>query len=224
MSLLVRKVVSAAAMIGLAAILGTVVYTIVAPQSGTEKPTAFNNPDKRIVATSEKTIAKDGAAMVKFHGRLELKTSALVDAFISRAIEDNSLLENSVPKRQPGKSVWAKLDSAQLFVEADRLGGQVAVGAVSTKQIVEIVNQNSTKNRIELAKDFSVFNNITGSLPGKEILAAIKDKQPDSMTIPRPPKPTLTSNDKTIKISAKQTNIDNQVNLTIVVLVANNGS
>ena len=63
--LLVRKILAAAAMIVLVAVLGAVIYTIVAPES---VPPAAG-----------------------FRGRLELKTTDLVavDAVIKRAIEDN---------------------------------------------------------------------------------------------------------------------------------------
>jgi len=110
--LLVRKVLTAAAMIGLVAVLAGVVYTIVAPES---VPVAAG-----------------------FTGRLELKTTNLlaVDAAIENAIEHNGISKLTGSGRQGGKNVyvlsssreamslllsdlknvWGSFDSATLFV------------------------------------------------------------------------------------------------------------
>lgn len=126
--LLVRKVLAAAAMIGLVAILSAVVYTIVAPES---VPPAAG-----------------------FRGRLELKTSnlAAVDSFIKKAIEDNGLKYSSPGSRRDKsvyalscsreglnllladlENIWERFDSATLFVETKVFDG------VDTEQIAEIV-------------------------------------------------------------------------------------
>ena len=132
--LLVRKVLAAAAMIGLVAILSAVVYTIVAPES---VPPAAG-----------------------FRGRLELKTTDLVavDAVIKMAIEDNGLKYSTLGS-QRDKSVyalscsreglsslladlndiWERFDSATLFVEAKPPGRRVVVDGVSAKQIVNLI-------------------------------------------------------------------------------------
>ena len=132
--LLVRKVLAAAAMIGLVAILSAVVYTIVAPES---VPPAAG-----------------------FRGRLELKTSnlAAVDSFIKKAIEDNGLKYSS-PGRQGDKSVyalscsreglnllladleniWEKFNSTTLFVETKTPGKEVVVDGVSAEQIANLI-------------------------------------------------------------------------------------
>ncbi len=116
--LLVRKVLAAAAMIGLVAVLGTVIYTIVGPERVPDKSIVSDGhpqpvakveaqPKPSIVTTAEKSIAE--ATTAEFNGRLELKTSALAatNALINRAIEDNGLLEKVTVKRQGGKSVYA---------------------------------------------------------------------------------------------------------------------
>jgi len=132
--LLVRKVLAAAAMIGLVAILSAVVYTIVAPES---VPPAAG-----------------------FRGRLELKTSnlAAVDSFIKKAIEDNGLKYSS-PGKQGDKSVyalscsreglnllladleniWERFDSTTLFVETKTPGKEVVVDGVSAEQIANLI-------------------------------------------------------------------------------------
>jgi anti-sigma factor RsiW len=125
--LLVRKVVAAAAMIGLIAVLGGVIYTIVVPKAVTDKPVAiegWERPVRKVEAekltpaietSAERAIAQAGLVAIGFNGRLELKTSALsaVDAFINRAIEDNGLLGKVSPKTEGDKSVYALSCSRQ---------------------------------------------------------------------------------------------------------------
>ncbi len=119
--LLVRKVAAAAAMIGLVGVLAAVIYTIVAPESGTKRPVAVEDweqparkfemikPSPTIVAVTEKPITRFSLAGAQFYGSLELKTSDLVivEASINRAIEDNQLLEKVTPKSQRNKRVYA---------------------------------------------------------------------------------------------------------------------
>lgn len=119
--LLVRKVAAVAAMVGLAAVLAAVIYTIVAPESGTERPVALEGwehpvgelktikPKHGIAAVVEKPILKPGLAEMEFAGRLELETRelAIVEASINRAIEDNGLLEKISPKSEGNKRVYA---------------------------------------------------------------------------------------------------------------------
>jgi hypothetical protein len=130
--LLARRVLAAAAMIGLVAVLTTVIYTIVTP---------------------EKTAPLPG-----FRARLELKTSDMVavDAVINKAIEDKGILR--LGGRDKGvyalscsreamnlllgdlNSVWPSFDSATLFVETKTPGGQVVVENVNAEQIGNLMN------------------------------------------------------------------------------------
>jgi len=110
--------------------------------------------------------------------------------------------------------VWNKLDSATLFVETGLVGEQVVVDAVAAEQVFEIVNQDSLEQRIEVAKDFGVLNKMAGLLPGKEILAAIDDRGPELITIP---KPVLTSSEKALRKAVSQEEDKGEVHMTIVV-------
>ena len=244
--LLVRKVLTTAAMIGLVAVLGAVIYTIVAPESVTERPVIVEGrlePAARIrpetieptiVVAADKSIAEVKPAERGFSARLELKTNALaaVDAFINRAIEDSYIS----PERNPEagiyalscsrrglnllladlSNIWAGFDSATLFVETDRIGEQVVVDAVTVEQINEIVNQDSFKTSVKVAKDFAVLNRMAELLPGKELLAALDATGPDFITIPIP-KPRLTSAEKTIRQPRRRED-EQKVSLTIVVV------
>lgn len=232
--LLARKVLAAAAMIGLVAVLGVVIYTIVAPEPVPEVPIAIE--DQQPLEIIEAVESRESLIAIEFNGRLELKTSALiaVDAFVNRAIQDNGLSNSLSPVRRPDKSVysincsreelnllladleyiWAELDSATLFVETDVFNRQVEVEAVSTKQIAEIVGQDSEQMCIKVAKDFAVLNSMTELLPGKEVLSAMRDGSRSLITIPRP---VLTGSQKTIKKPSARSKDNQTVHLTIVV-------
>lgn len=118
--LLARKVLAAAAMIALIAVLASVIYTIVAPQKADDGPVAVDKPpaievpsekpEPMTVATAEKPISEIGGLKdtFAFNGKLELKTSNLiaVDAFINSAIEDNGLPEKVGLKSTGQRSVY----------------------------------------------------------------------------------------------------------------------
>ena len=119
--LLVRKVLTAAAVIVLATIFGGVIYTILAPQPVKDEPIAVEDmrriasevkverPEPSIVATAEKSISEAVPTAAEFNGRLELTTSALiaVDAAIKRAIEENYLLEKVSSETRDNERVYA---------------------------------------------------------------------------------------------------------------------
>ncbi|OHB59487.1 MAG: hypothetical protein A2167_01290 [Planctomycetes bacterium RBG_13_46_10] len=219
--LLLRKVLTAAAMIALVAVMGGVIYTILAPGTIPEQPTV--------------TVAASGTG---FSGRLELNTAALtaVNAFINGAIEGNGL-SDCVTKtgrdnqrfyslncsRQELKSlltdlqsIWQRFDSATLYVDTEQFNQPVAVNAVTAEQTVEIISQDSAKKSVEIAKDFTVLNNMTKLMPGKEVAAAIDDKGVNLLQIP---KPVLTGGDRktTEKTSISPPRHKPEVSLTIVV-------
>jgi len=238
--LLGRKVFAAAAMLGLVGILTAVVYTIVAP-TVTQEPVAVESRD--LPPTVEVVEPTPTLIAAPFSGRLELQTNYLpaVVAFINRAIEENIpsdewIASDQSDVREPHAlicssesfnlllaelgNIWDKLDSATLFVDTEVFGQRVVVDAVTAEQIAGIVNQDDSKRRIEVAKDFAVLNNIAEYLPGREILTAIDDTTVGLIT---PPKPVLTSNQKTIKKAVTMTEADKNVRLTITVTASENG-
>ena len=233
--LLGRKLFAAAAMLGLVGILTAVVYTIVAP-TVTQGPVAVEPrelPPKVEVVEPAPIIV----VAAPFSGRLELRTSYLpaVVAVINRAIEENIPSDEWIASdrsdvRKPHAlicssesfnlllaelgNIWDKLDSATLVIDTEVFGEQVVVGAVTAEQIAGIVNQDNSKRRIEVAKDFAVLNNIAEYLPGTRVLTAIDDTTVDLIT---PPKPRLTGGQETIKKSATGAEADKNVRLTITV-------
>ena len=223
---LARKVLAAAAMIAIAAVLSVVIYRSAPVRNAPEAPdVGTNKPAARIAAASG------------FSGRLELKTSALaaVDAFIKSAIDDNGLSASINPERRQSRriysinctreglnslltdldSIWPEIYSATLFVNTEDFGSQIAVDAATTKQISEIAVQDSPERRIELAKDIAVLNSINESLPDKEIRVAIEAGQADLAKEWRMLKPVLTGSQKATK-PAEQAQEKQTVHLTII--------
>ena len=133
--LMLRKVLTAAAMIGLVAVLGVVVYTIITPDSA--------------------------QPAMAFKGRLELKTKnpLLTNAVIDKIIRDNGLSDSATAKRQDDKKIytltcgrenlstflaklggsWERFDSATLYVETQTPQEHVIVTDVDAKQIVDLI-------------------------------------------------------------------------------------
>ena len=237
--LLGRRLFAAAAMLGLVGILTAVVYTIVAPETVTQRPVAVERREPPPTVD----VVKPGPTIVAapFSGRLELRTSYLpaVVAFINRAIEDNIPSDEWIASDQRNVkkphalicssesfnlllaelgNIWGRLDSAHFFVDTEVFGEQVVVDAVTAEQISGIVNQNDSKRRMEVAKDFAVLNNMAERLPGREILAAIDETTVGWIT---PPKPVLTSNQKTVKKSPTRTEENKNIHLTITVVDGN---
>jgi anti-sigma-K factor RskA len=230
---LLRKVLAAAAMIGLAAVLSVVIHRIVPLQNVPEGPVAVENRTAESIKPVARIVAASG-----FSGRLELKTSALnaVDAFIKSAIDDNGLSASISPERRQSRriysldctreglhsllddldNIWPELDSATLFVNTEVFGTQTVIDAVTTKQIAEIAGQDNPERRIELAKDFAVLNNIAENLPDKEIRAAIESGDSSLTQQWRILKPVLTGNQKAVKKPAGQAKEKQTVHLTII--------
>jgi negative regulator of sigma E activity len=192
--LFARKVLTAAAMIGLASVLAVVVYTIVAP---VETP---NRGGAGVDVTLAGTVAP-----TPFYASLELEpsSSAAVSAF-NRAINDNGLSECFTPATQGSKGVytltcsradfkaflgdltdsWDRFGSRTLSVETDRFAERVTIRSVSLSQIAEIVNQNSLDKRLELARDVSLANWMDQLMPGREIEVALGGE--NDLIIPKP--------------------------------------
>lgn len=217
---LVRKVLAAAAIVTVAAVLSAVIRRSVPLQSTPEVP------QTRMVALSA------------FSGRLELKTSSLnaVDAFIKSAIDDNGISATINPERRQGRriyslsctragldsllveldNIWSKLDSATLFVNTEVFGVQTVVDAITTKQIAEIADQNNAEKRIELAKDFAVLNSIAEQMPDKEIRVAIEAGKPELAEQWQGSKPVLTEPQKIVKKPTDKIQEKQDVHLTII--------
>jgi hypothetical protein len=240
--LFIRKTIAAAAMIGLVAALGVVIYNIVAPvPAPKKKPVMANdqpviNKAAREEAKPVEVVAKTAAPQERiiadeFDGRLELNTSKpeMVSAFVSKAAGDNGIsartdsvgrMEYSLrcTKSEMNKlltslqHIWPELKSATLDVRINRLGGDIVVDSVKAEQVIEIINQGDIESCVKAAKYFAIVNNMSELTPNKEIFAKIDGNRPDEMAIP---KPVLTSNEKEPQKAEQSNEI---INLTIAVV------
>lgn len=235
--LLGRRLLAAAAMIGLLGILAVVVYTILAPQTGIDMPVATDEPVEELPKVELRESLPAAMVVAPFVGKLELRTSyqPAVVAFINRAIEENIPSNEWISSgrsdvKEPhvlvcsGESfnlllanmgnIWDKLDSASLFVGTDVFSEEVVIESVTAEQIADIVNQSDSARRVEVAKDFAMLNSVADNLPGREILPAIDDIKRGLIT---PPKPIMTGNRNTIQETTTRIDINRNVRLTITV-------
>lgn len=220
----IRRVLAVAAMIGLAAVLAGVIYTILTPHVTPERPVAIES--RQVDATS----------VTGFSGRLELKTGdlAAVSTFVNRAIEDRDLSEAvqqdkhiyslSCTAKQFNalladlETIWPGLESATLFVNTEVFGKPVAVNNVTAGQIAQIADQNNIQKRIEVAKGFDAMNTLMARLPDREIQAAIEGANDSPIREWRAPKPVLTTSDRKPARKPSGENEEPQtIHLTIVV-------
>lgn len=162
--LMFRKVLAAAAMVGLVAILSMVIYTIVAPE-----------PDYR-----------SPGPVVAFDGRLELKTNALstVNTSIDKVIEDSGLSDSISLTSQGDKriysitcskedltlllsdlaDVWKRCNSKTLLVNT-KTPGERKFDDVSNDRLITIVNDLITPVKPDLASGEKVIEK-TPDQPG----------------------------------------------------------
>ncbi len=225
--LLVRRVLAAAAMIALVAVLGGVIYTILVPEAIPEQPMTT-------VAMVEPGAT--AASKVGFSGRLELKTGALiaVDAFINGAIEGNGLSDCVTIKRQPNQGlyslncsrqelkllladlqgIWQQFNSARLYVDTEQFNTPIVIDAVTVEQAAEVIGQTNPQKSIEIAKDLAVLNSMAELMPGKQIWTAIDDRGVDLIQIP---KPVLTGDRTTAEKTISPPKHKPDVSLTIVI-------
>jgi negative regulator of sigma E activity len=142
--LLIRRVLSAAAMVVLVAVLGVVIYTILVPEGSKKRPMAAEDlklPAKKIIVEPERMVQPVVAKAEKpaegakrssqgFSGTLRLKTKSLtaVDASVSRAIEDSGLVFYGLSKQGGGEHVYTVAGSREavslLLSDLDSIWGK----------------------------------------------------------------------------------------------------
>jgi len=237
--LLARQVLAAAVMMGLVGLLGAVVYRIVSPPDTAQRPVAVQTrpavaPQALPVETKKTVAVEDKADVGLYSLRLATTDFAAVDAFVNKLLDESAALQYDVTKEPPKRSVyrvlcskaglsalvadlaqaWSKFDSATLVVHTGDIGQYVAVESVRPEQITDIVNQNMPEERIRLAKDFAVLNNISQITQAGKMLAFSDRTYPELTAIP---KPVLTSGEKTAPAVPEGASGKFRVDLTIVV-------
>ena len=240
--LFARKLATVAALIGLLAVFGVVIYTIIAPTSVPHEPVARTLPPDEIVApvmltADEKSIPLTAPIESSLNAEIELRTDNpnAVNAAIANALNENMLQEqwlleisqdqkatytlnvgreNLSPFLADIQNSFRGLKNATLCLGTERFNEKIIVENVTISQVAEIIKQTNTEKALLLASDFARLNKINAALPGAETFAAIDNTSPDLILIP---KPVLTSGEKTVKKSAAQIMDDRKIQLKIVV-------
>lgn len=236
--LFTRQVLAASIIIGLVGLLGVVIYRAIEPQYSTtgiiaesSRPVTVN-PEK--AAEPAKTASQAGFIGV-YSLNLTTTDFAGVDSFINKLLDESIWVKYQSAKSQPDQSiyrvycskealedlmtnltpVWSRFDSATLVVNNDDTAEQVAVEQVRPEQVADIAKQGTNTERIRLARDFAVNNDIHRLLPQEKILAMGNNISPEPglTSIPRP---VLTSADKSLLTTPKGVTDQVQVDLRIV--------
>ncbi len=230
--LVYRKLITAAAMIILVAVLGVMIYTVVIPHRLINEPLAFQsntefNKTPQLAANTD--LNKD-----RLIGKVEFRANNLiaVNSAVLRAIKDNSLrLENSseghsdksvyVIRETPARlssfiadltNVWTKLDGATLSIK--RGGDESILEWVSANQLENVLKQATAEQSIKLAKEYAVINNSTDKLTAKD--AFERNKEGAGSDLLSIPKPVLTGREKDKQIEYPSGG--EKMDLTIVVI------
>jgi len=197
--LMFRRLVAAAAMIALMAVLGAVVYQIVAPVPGAGvQPPVAGGARPPEVGGERPAVPATVVADAGFAGRLEIRAEAFaqVDAVIRSAIEQNGLSglvasetdgDEKVYKLASTREgvnrliaslggIWHNFENAALHVERlDVPGAPVVVESITSDQAMKIIAQKSAGASVRTAQDYAVLNGMARSMPGREVLAMVGD-------------------------------------------------
>ncbi|MDD5458769.1 MAG: hypothetical protein PHF37_05205 [Phycisphaerae bacterium] len=188
--LLLRKALSAAALILLAIGFLSVIYEIVVPS---EKGTPFmvlNEPEITAVPQTQPIIEQPIVAKsepLRINGILAVRTSApnAVKAYIARAAaglavkDDGGLYDDStfvIAADQPQMKllladvakIWDRFSSTQFTLDD---GDAVTIENVRPNQLAEIFTQDSQDKLFALSKDLAMVNKISADILGSDLLA-----------------------------------------------------
>jgi hypothetical protein len=242
--LIFRKLVAAAAMIALLAVLGAVVYQIMSPVPGPQSlpPLAVDSippqpvPDETGGPAPVVVVADEG-----FSGRLELQTRAFVsaDVFVRRAIDTCGLVNLAEPDIVESRrtyhvvgtregvnrlvaslsGVWQEFNAATLHVESpEGIDAPVKVEAVTPDQMALIIASNSTEASIRTAEAYAVANHMARHMPGSELRPLIHDDPGTILAMGAIPVPKLAGPESPIQVTQNPPHGMAQATLTIVLL------
>jgi len=232
--LIARKVVAAAAAIGLVGILSVLVYSIVVPSARSSQPLVKQQDRPGPTAPGE--LAGIGHGVLT--GRLEARVASLADMemFLSRILEGHGLAGSFETDGSGDRRVyrlhcglctldavladlagtWHRLERPTFYLETGRLPSPIVVTSVAPDQLARIARQGTPALAMEVAREIAVLNSVSHGMPGQEVLAAIVEK--DRNPWPTVAKPVLTSSDKTIVDGHKPSSDERWVNLTVVLI------
>lgn len=204
--LLFRKLRAGAAVAGLVAVFGLLVYSIIAPP-----PHQAGEQTRLDAGPSARSLPPQLTGFQGMSGRLELSCASLpsVDSLLQRSIELHGIATHE-RRASSGRIVhhvecsrsaliqlildlqsrWPQFAETRLSLDTPRFGQCVEVVSVSPRQLIAIVSQNDTPASLETAKQIAVQNSINRMTCTGQVLASLVDTPG---MVPVAPKPMLTS-------------------------------
>ncbi len=241
-----RHMLARAAMIGLVAVLGYVVFSVVMPIGGSKKPlvsTEQIKPDVQVAVkdimpasvVSDSEAAAGLAALMPFGLDLRVETAGAlaVNKVIGRAIYDHNLLDFANIKREAGKSIYSLTCSRQqlavLISELDNVWNRFEKTSLifSDESFVSptAIDDISSEQMLAILSEVDVDKRIGMAMDFAVLNSVGKllpgrelfaHTQPDSQNVLIPPKPVLTSGKLEPSIENKSQGQE-QINMTITV-------
>ncbi len=221
--LLLRRVLTAAAMFVLVGALALVVFSVIMPGTASRKGVAISpagssldqGPATGAIVASAPATQEAIPDSYPFRAALELATydSIAINGFIAKAIYNNGLVDNTIPKRQATSSsyhitcttdqivtlmgdletVWDKCHRASLTVYDEVADSGIMIDNITSAQAITVFAQDKSDDRIEMAKNFADFNALIrdGGNAGSSF-ALSPPKEPTEFIPSIPIKPELT--------------------------------
>jgi anti-sigma factor RsiW len=243
--LVFRKFVAAAAMISLLAVLGAVVYQVVAPVANSSSSHTVSmkpNPPESVPVDTGGQAPAMAVADAGFSGRLELQTTAFVaaDVFVKRAMDTCGLV-NLAEGEMAGdrriyrvvgtreginrlvaslSDVWENFDSASLQVDRPEYAvAPVTVDAVTPNQVGAIIARTDVEASIKTAEVYAVMNHMARNMPGGELPSLIPEDPASLWAMDAIPMPKLTGGPEApTQATHTPAQGSSQASLTIVLL------
>jgi hypothetical protein len=217
--LLLRRVLTAAAMFVLVGALVLVVFSVIMPGTASRQGVAIgpvdSSPDQGSATEAFVASAPSTQEAIPdsypFRAALELSTheSIAINAFIAKAIYNNGLVDNTIPKRQATSStyhltcttdqivtlvgdleaVWDKCHRASLTVYDEAADSGIMIDNITSAQTINVFAQDKSDDRIEMAKNFADFNAL---IRDGSSFALSPPTEPTEFTPSIPIKPELT--------------------------------
>ncbi len=220
--LFLRHVLTAAAMFVLVGALALVVFNVIMPGTASRQDVAIapagssldQGPATEAVVASAPATQEPIPDSYPFRAALELVTydSIAINGFIAKAIYNNGLVDNTIPKRQATSStyhitcttdqvvtlmgdleaVWDKCHRASLTVYDEAADSGIMIDNITSAQTITVFAQDKSDDRIEMAKNFADFNALMRDGDDASSFALSPPKKPTEFIPSVPIKPELT--------------------------------
>lgn len=237
--LILRRALTAAAVLVLVAALAWVIMDILIPRSEPAAPVAMNRKvETKREVLYEKPVFADTPVKrtLPFYAKLELTTTKLqtVDAFISKMILSSDMFDmiTSVDRRADTTSysincsrqdvtallaqiapAWAQCQNVQLSIAGETVDSLVTIDNVSIDQTIDVFSIAQPQKRRKIVKEMAHLNQMTQP---SQYQKAIAQNTNTTSNLLRPTQPVLTTARRP-STPPKKSKTTDPVNLTIIV-------